>query len=735
MSNLKGNKIELLAPAGTYLSLLAAVNAGADAIYAGGTKFGARAFAGNLTEDEILRGLDYLHLRNKKLYLTINTLLKEAEMNELYSFLLPFYRNGLDAVIVQDLGVLCFIKDNFPDIDIHASTQMGIAHAYGADFLKESGVKRIIPARELLLPELKKMKRDSELEIECFIHGAMCYCYSGQCLFSSFLGGRSGNRGQCAGTCRLAYSCGKIKEKDLLSMKDLNGIFLLPEIAGAGVDSLKIEGRMKPPSYVHTVVSIYRKYIDLLFENERKGLKAADYKVDKKDLESLESAYRRRGYHEGYFHNHNDAGMISLSRPQPEDHPENDTEITRKTKIAIAGKAIIETGKQAQIIISFPNENKNKEWKTKGAKVAGAINHALDSDTVRKQLNKLGDTDFEWESLDIILSDDAFMGVKDLNELRRNAITDFRETLLYKYKREVVTADITVREHDAKVSCNESGALRLTVLVSNINQLRTTLDFNNEKGCLSAVYVESDFGLEEETLSCIGEYVSNIRNEQSPKLIIAMPHVFRDDAVRFIDDSYDKIIEHYDGILVRGIDSLGYFIQKRYEGLIVGDAGLYAFNEKSKNFWLKNGCKTLTAPLELNRHELQKLGLKDMELVVYGHIALMISANCLKKTTKGCDKKDGLCSLTDRRNEKFTVKNSCKYCYNVIYNCVPLNLAKEKAEINRLMPSGLRLQFTIETPANTRAMLDIFCRVFCEEEQYAIPDSPHTGGHFNRGVK
>ena len=239
-------QVEILAPAGSYQSLEAAVHAGADAVYIGGTRFGARAFADNLTEEELLSAIDYVHLHGKKIYLTINTLFKEKELQEeLYPYLLPYYKQGLDAVIVQDMGVLTFIREQFPDLPVHASTQMTITNVSGARLLEKLGVQRVVTARELSLAEIKEIAEETSLEIESFVHGALCYCYSGQCLYSSLIGGRSGNRGQCAQPCRLPYRTkGQKDDAYLLSLKDICTLELIPELVDAGIHSFKIEGRV-----------------------------------------------------------------------------------------------------------------------------------------------------------------------------------------------------------------------------------------------------------------------------------------------------------------------------------------------------------------------------------------------------------------------------------------------------------------------------------------------------------
>jgi len=317
-------KIEILAPAGSYESMKAAMNAGCDAVYIGGSRFGARAYADNPDDDTLLQAIDEAHLRKKKLYLTVNTLIKEKEMqNSLYSFLEKYYLAGLDAVIVQDVGVMHFIHRHFPDLPIHASTQTTITMAQGANMLKDMGVTRLVTARELSFKEIKDIRENTDLEIETFVHGALCYCYSGQCLMSSLIGGRSGNRGRCAQPCRMAYrfySGGRYvssdKEPYLLSLKDINTVALIPDLIDAGVDSFKIEGRMKRPEYAAGVSHIYRKYVDIYMSEGREKfyeyLESREYKKDMLDLMDL---YNRGGFSKGYGYTHNGKSMMTLSRP------------------------------------------------------------------------------------------------------------------------------------------------------------------------------------------------------------------------------------------------------------------------------------------------------------------------------------------------------------------------------------------------------------------------------------
>lgn len=310
-----GNSLrcELLAPAGSYETMLVAFNAGADAVYVGGQKFGARAFAGNFNEEELVRAINYAHMFDKKLYLTVNTLIKEEEFSQLYDYIKPYYEAGLDAVIVQDIGVLKFIAGNFTDLPIHCSTQMTITgEEFGKVLAENKSVTRIVTPRELNLAEIKKMYTVTGLEIESFVHGALCYCYSGQCLLSSIIGARSGNRGRCAQPCRLTFSNAeqKVDNKHLLSPKDLCTLEILPEIIEAGVYSLKIEGRMKKPEYVASVVAIYRKYIDRYLKNGKKNYKAAQ-----EDIDTLKDIYNRGGFTDGFYKRQNGSEMMTINRP------------------------------------------------------------------------------------------------------------------------------------------------------------------------------------------------------------------------------------------------------------------------------------------------------------------------------------------------------------------------------------------------------------------------------------
>lgn len=426
-------KPELLAPAGNYVCLQAAINAGADAVYLAGKEFGARATADNFTIDEMVHAIELAHLNNVKIYLTLNTLIKEREWNKIYDFLMPAYNAGLDGVIIQDFGLIDYLKAHFPKLQLHASTQMTVTGVNGARILKEQGIVRIVPARELSLDEIIKIKNELDIEIESFIHGAMCYCYSGQCLFSSFLGGRSGNRGRCAGPCRLPYTVldnkRYIKKDSIaypLSLKDMCTITCIDKLIDAGIDSFKIEGRLKSPEYVAGVVSIYRKYIDMYCENHVLS-------IDKNDIDILNRLYIRSDLSEGYYFKHNGADMITTKSPS---YGENDvllcqtinrTYVNNVKKLPVAGIVTLVPGERTSLILRYGNHVISAE----GSMVDFAQNRPLTEEEVRKQLNKTGDTFFYFDELEVIMEDNCFMPVKMLNELRRDAFDLLKKELIY----------------------------------------------------------------------------------------------------------------------------------------------------------------------------------------------------------------------------------------------------------------------------------------------------------------
>ncbi|MGN1166736.1 MAG: U32 family peptidase [Lachnospiraceae bacterium] len=704
--------VEILAPAGSWDSLLAAVSAGADAVYIGGNRFGARAYAENLSEEELLKAIDYVHIHGRKIYLTVNTLLKNEELNELYEYLLPYYERGLDAVIVQDVGVMDYIRSCFPDLAIHVSTQATVTSTLSAGYFKNMGVQRIVPARELNLEEIRHMKKMTGLEIECFVHGALCYCYSGQCLLSSMIGGRSGNRGQCAQPCRLPYSVKGGKKQDLLSLKDLCTIDMIPDLIEAGIDSFKIEGRMKQPDYVYTVVSLYRKYVDLYLNYGKK-----QYFVSENDKKQLENAYRRRGYTEGYYRQHNGKDMLSLKRPKEEriDSPQI---FETKIKEKFNGKLILSKGESVKLYLVYDGIS----VKCEGAVVQEAKNQPLDQARIEKQMRKTGTTEFEFDCLEITMDDDVFLPMQALNELRREAISMLEEKILSAFRRKSVhNIEFYDKDRGMEKAWKEEENIEISVLVSDVTHFRQVKGDRR----IDTVYVESDIAFSSESEKKCGEQ----------KIFLAMPFIFRENTIQTYEALYDKINKFFDGVLVRNLDSFQWLLEHGYSGEIRLDYNVYTFNQRSKDVFKRSRVSRFCAPCELNYKELLELDVSGGILIGYGRQPVMITANCVRKNTEGCTQKEGLMYLTDRYQKKFAVKNCCRYCYNIIYNCQPLMLLSQHEEIKKLNPKEIRLDFLAENKEETEQMIRLYWTCFKKNDPVQVPDMDFTRGHFKRGVK
>lgn len=719
-------KVELLAPGGSYESVIAAFNAGADAVYTGGLYFGARANADNLTEEELIDAINYAHIHGKKLYLTINTLLKDEEITgRLYDYIRPLYEEGLDAVIVQDIGVLNFILKYFPNLHIHASTQMTV---YGKETCKElekMGVTRVVMPRELSLNEIQDIRKHSNVEIESFVHGALCYCYSGQCFLSSYIGGRSGNRGRCAQPCRMEYdiiSEGKVlnakDEKYILSPKDICTLKILPQIIEAGVYSLKIEGRMKKTEYIAGVVSIYRKYIDLYLDSEKQ------YVVDDNDIRKLSDLFNRNGFSESYYREHNSREMISLKKPAfRKENKEfvtylKDKYIGKKLKKGISIK--FKCCKNEPIEISaIVNE---KKIVCKGDIPNQAVNKPLDLETIKSKLEKTGNTDFVFCNMDIELDDNLFIPMGAINELRRRFVDKLYVELLAPYKRKIEGAISNTQAQNKKHTENKKDMVDIVASVCNKEQLEVVC--NSE--FIKRIYIEIT-----EFTKDIAKALKKIKS-YGKEAYIAMPYVFRKKDKEQFALQYSSYIEMCDGILIRNREQYLYLKNIGVENHYVFDYNVYTGNRLAKDYYQKANVIT-TAPLELNYHELKKRGCEMDELIIYGYMPAMISAGCAMKTLNRCEGNSNYYQIRDKKNNIFMTKCVCSYCYNIMYNCRPLSLFKFADEINDLHPDSVRLSFTVENRETTDAILrkaeGTFIRGIKIQE-----DDKSTRGHFNKGV-
>ena len=711
--------VEILAPAGSMECLRAAVAAGADAIYLGGTKFGARAYAQNLSEEDLVQAIEYVHIHGRKIYMTVNTLLKDRELNELYAYLLPYYKAGLDGVIVQDIGAVKFIGEYFPEMPVHASTQMTITNTLGADFLKRYGITRVVPARELSLKEIRDMKKQTGLEMECFVHGALCYCYSGQCLLSSMIGGRSGNRGQCAQPCRLPYQTEGKKPADLMSLKDLCTIDILPELIDAGIDSFKIEGRMKQPEYVYTVVKMYRKYADQYLKLQKEGKGKSSYHVSEADKRELLATYQRRGYCEGYYYQHNGKDMVSLKRPKngrdgsAEEKPWQDIKVQEK----INGILTLSVGNRAKLTVSCGDVT----VECIGQEVQAALKQPLDPARIEKQMRKTGNTEFTFDNLEILIEGNVFLPMQALNELRREGIEELTEQIQMQYRRE--EAGCGMKKATAGFDSDADGVTEtagkkeccISASVQNKAQLDTAV---NSK--IRYIYLEEDVEFE---------------REDGVQYFLAMPYIFRENTIKRYEKMYTEIEKKYDGILIRNWESYAWLKRHEYQKEIRSDYNLYIFNRKTKEELRGLGIARGTASVELNDRELARIGIEEQVFIAYGYQPVMISAGCIQKTSASCDGKGGVLSISDRYQKKFAVRRYCRDCYNVMYNSAPLFLADKAEEVHALAPAELRLDFTTESSGQVKEICHAYTLAFEKGCKTEPPMQDYTRGHFKRGVK
>lgn len=802
------DRVEILAPAGSKECLKAAIAAGADAVYTGGTLFGARAYAHNLTEEELLEAIDYVHLHGRRLYLTVNTLIKDREMEkQMYDYLLPYYRQGLDAVIVQDIGLFRFIRKHFPDLPIHASTQMTLTGVDGAKFLEKEGAQRIVTSRELSMAEVKKIADETELEIESFVHGALCYCYSGQCLFSSFIGGRSGNRGQCAQPCRLLYRTPEAKRPQyLLSLKDICTLELIPEMIESGIYSFKIEGRMKKPEYAAAVAFQYRKYADLYLkyyeecpaEEDPAAYAMKKYRVREEDRQMLLDLYNRGGFHTGYYHTQNGREMISLNRPNHAGVPavkvlaKKGRNVTAKALTDLYPQDIIELpmrkgrekadnytckdavrkGMNVQIPVFadtpfkrdeiwmrtrnstlidtlreefvngkikericgtfrlYPQEKatltvkcRDAEITVAGEKAQEALSQPMSRERIEKQLRKTGNTEFEFSFLKAEIGEKVFLPMQSLNELRREALETLEKVICEKYRRSGEVKD--PEEDKTELSMEEEILSGWTASVRTAEQMEVIL----EEEAIGRIYADCTMFPRIWEKDSYVEWITKV-HAAGKEIYLVMPYIFRERTRKQYEAAYNRIFgAGWDGILIANYESFAFLKEHGYTGRIMTDYNLYEFNQESRKFWKEKGVFEFTAPVELTERELQDLRVKDGEVIVYGYLPMMISAGCIQKTTRGCLKKSGQTTITDRYRNPFVVKNECDYCYNILYNYVPLYLGDRMEEVYQIGPGRIRLMFTTERQQEVRQILSAYF------EGKELPEGTYTRGHWKRGIK
>ncbi|MBR5422225.1 MAG: U32 family peptidase [Lachnospiraceae bacterium] len=706
---------ELLAPAGEAIAVQGAFAAGADAVYLGADRFSARAYAKNLSGEELIRVLDEAHILGKKVYLACNILLRDQELKGLAGLMDPLYEHGLDGVIVQDLGALEFMHKRYPLLPLHASTQMSIMSAAGAEWLKKRGVCRVVPARELSLAEIRSIK-ESGIEVECFIHGAMCYSYSGRCLLSSMAGGRSGNRGRCAGPCRQPYHTEDGRARYYLSMKDMWSLGVLEELLDAGVDSLKIEGRMKAPEYAAGVTAVYRKYLDRYAAGK-------DMRPEQEDLRFLEGLYMRSGRQEGYLKKHNGRDMISLDSPAYDKVSEEAKRQLREKyleaplKLPVDMELFFHAGKAVRLSA----ETADKKVSLTGAVADMAQKQPLDETALRKQLNKTGDTPFVLRTLKTDTDGRGFMPIKELNGLRREVLEQLKDELLPEKRR----PDTDVVFPAAEQHLSEE--TKLLAGVVSPEQLKAALTSRMTEGIIAEL----------DLFTARPEEIAAETEKAGKKLYLRLPVIVRQERYAAIRHKLKKALAYpVAGVYCGGIDALALAGEFLPEERLIGDQGLYVFNSLTEGGL--SGLDGLTVSAEFSGKDVTSLpDHARTEWIIYGRTPLMYSANCIYRTKEGCRPDRGLTCITDELGHAFPLRPVHEYCYNILYNCVPLSL---HGECLRHWKEGgfraFRLEFTTEDAEETKSILSAFEAILQgKNTDFPLSGAQSTRGHYKKGAE
>ena len=690
--------MELLSPAGGLDSLIAAVQTGADAVYMGFGAFNARRSAKNFTDEEFASAVAYCHLRGVRVFLTLNTLLTDRELEQAAESLRKASDMGVDAVLVQDWGLLTLAREIVPDVPLHASTQMSLFTLGGANEAAALGLERVVLARELARDEIREICAGCPAEIEVFAHGALCMCYSGQCEMSAVVGERSGNRGACAQPCRLPYGVnGPCKNQFPLSLKDANLSAYLQELGDMRVACLKLEGRMKRPEYVAVITSIYRRLID-----EKRGPTAAE-------SQALEQAFSRSGFTDGYYRHRKGPAMFG-TRPENAPEPKELFNETRKLyengehkRIPITMQASIFADRPAALTVSDGAHTVT----VTGPVPEVARNRALMAEDTAERLQKTGGTVFRCETAEVSIGDGLTLSASAINGLRRDALDALAAArTAVPERRSLPTPALPERETFSPA------APKLTCSIARLDQLTDAVAETVE-----LVYVPI------ELLPRLTDYRGRA------KLCAVLPRVWRDgdEAV------FRKILETTPALSAVSIGNAGHMAI--VEGLPLekrGDFGLNVFNSRAVDFWRQQGLDSVTVSFELRHQQVRELRkYLPCEGIVYGRLPLMVTENCMTGNAGNCrgDKRlcDGENYLTDRTGARFPLLGQYG-CRCEIENSRTLFLA-DKLEWRNCGLTYARLRFTTESPAQCDAAL----RRYLGEGEW-MPEE-FTRGLFYRGVE
>ncbi|WP_105615917.1 U32 family peptidase [Vallitalea okinawensis] len=784
------NQPELLSPAGSLEALYAAIKSGCNAVYFGGKNFSARSYASNFSIAEIEEAVSYAKPRGVKCYVTLNTLIKESEMEDVYAYLKEIYHIGVDACIIQDVGLARLIKTYFPNMEIHGSTQMSVHSIEGVRYLKKIGFSRVVLSRELTIKEINKIVKETDIEIECFIHGALCYSYSGQCLMSSFIGGRSGNRGKCAQPCRLSYNMEKDheniykKNKYLMSLKDMNTLEIIPQLLDAGIHSFKIEGRMKRVEYVAGVTSIYRKYMEQYFATGR-------VTIEGEDQENITQLFNRGGFSKGYYESKKD--MIFDKNPKNAGVKIGDVAAVRGNRITLQFDKDIHKGDGIEILTNrqphpgFQLKQDVKKgqsftvtlegsirkgqsvYRTKDHRLLKNIQETIKKSSRKTQVNaRVIATEGQAFRIHFFNEDYEVVADGDIVEAAKGSpVTE--ERLIKQVKKlgntayEIKDLDMNMDQGifvsiamvndcrrraialmDEKIMAHEEDhaiqsykpvghkevcdTKELTVLVQNKQQFKVAL----EHEAVKRIYVEEITFTTEE----IRELLDMPRNGKD--IYIALPYISRNKVYGRLA-ILDELMA--DGYLIRTYGQMQW-VKKNSSKKYIVDYTLNLMNNYALIHWKEENIEAMTLSTELSYNEILQLRENHtLEYFGYGNLPMMMTEQCLIKDSDQCKmNSEKSFRLVDRKNNKFKILRNCRDCNSLIYNIHPICLLKNSDQMMKLPVNSIRLSFTDESDdlmmkvikgyqdALTKRKVDPVLLDIIEQKGF-------TRGHYLRGVE
>ena len=662
--------LELLSPAGSPDAVIAAVQNGADAVYMGFGAHNARRSADNFTEDEFAKAVRYCHNRGCKDYVTLNTLVGDREMTAA-DLARKASDYGADAILVQDLGLMRVLRDAVPDIPLHASTQISIHNLAGVEAAAEMGFTRAVLARELSLDQIRAISKHASIETEVFVHGALCFCHSGQCYMSALIGRRSGNRGACAQPCRMQYSMGGRMDEYPLSLRDNCLVDYLRQLEDAGVACAKIEGRMKRPEYVAVVTDVYARCI-----RERRTPTPAEQ-------EKLELAFSRQGFTQGYLLGQKGPDMLGT-------RAENDR--AAEKMFSAARKAYAEgemrrvpvkfyvMARQGEPIMAAVEDSEKHRAVLTGPVPERAERAAMSEQSLAEQFAKTGGTPYYSTGTECRIDPDLYLPASAINDLRRRLITGLKE---------------------ARAALPERRSLPVAPLPQGKNyysdpariyQVLSAEQMTPELAALKPDYLYVP-------VEALGEAPERIEPfaAQGTQIVAVLPRVVTDDQAEELDGLLRTARGH--GVQQALVGNMGHIFYARRAGMqLRGDFGLNVFNSYTEELLRQAGFLSVTASFELRMAQIRDLAKAvDTEMIVYGRLPCMITEQCVIRNSAGRCNCHIQNNLTDRRGSAFPVVRAFG-CRNVIYNAHKLYLADKREDYESAGLWGVRLLFTTETP-------------------------------------